>query len=74
MQIEPKKHAGFNRDATEVQKCRKKLKNADVDDDDDDDDADDDDDDDDGLLCMPLLGSGSLLIFYSISGPRQHHS
>ena len=26
MQIAPKKHAGFNRDAPEAQKCRKKLK------------------------------------------------
>ena len=41
MQIAPKKHAGFNRDAPEAQKCRKRLKN---DFDDDDDDADDDDD------------------------------
>ena len=26
MQIAPKKRAGFNRDAPEAQKCRKKLK------------------------------------------------
>ena len=35
MQIAPKKHAGFNRDAPKAQKCRKKMKNDDFDDDDD---------------------------------------
>ena len=47
MQIEQKKHAGFNRDAPEAQKCRKKLKNDDFD--------DDDDDDDDDEKCLFLI-------------------
>ena len=36
MQIAAKTRAGFNRDAPEAQKCRKKMKNDDFDDDDDD--------------------------------------
>ena len=34
MPVEAKKHAGFNGDAPEAQKCRKKLKIDDFDDDD----------------------------------------